>query len=308
MVAEIVEQDVAPALGRFGEAKKRVELLHLHAFALVGCVGLLNEAAAQRNVVETIEHHGFGRQAVTTGAARLLIVGFNAAGQIEMRYEAYIRLVDAHAESNGSDHDYCLIANGKYGYKYEGKYSYQASFVGYFPAEKPKYSCIVVVNAPSRNVYYGNQVAGPVFRDIADKVYANSIEIHENYAEKNPASWAAREDGSSPIPYVTYGFQDDLEYILSTLEIPTKIQDSESRWAVALAKDSAVSIEVRMLDEDIENGRVPNVIGMTAQDAIFMLENAGLRVRIVGGGMIVRQSMKAGTPIYNGSEIILELT
>lgn len=200
------------------------------------------------------------------------------------------------------------IANGKYGYRYEGKYSYQASFCGYFPADNPKYSCIVVVNAPSRNVYYGNQVAGPVFRNIADKVYANSIEIHENLTEKDPESWAHREDGSSPIPYVTYGFQDDLENILSELEIPANYQDKESRWAVALAKDSTVSIEVRNLDRDIDNGIVPNVIGMTAQDAIFMLENAGLRVRIVGGGMIVKQSIQAGTPIYSGNEIILELT
>jgi cell division protein FtsI (penicillin-binding protein 3) len=200
------------------------------------------------------------------------------------------------------------IANGKYGYKYEGKYSYQASFCGYFPAENPKYSCIVVVNAPSKNVYYGNQVAGPIFRDIADKVYASSIEIHENLVDKNPESWARREDGSSPMPYVTYGFQDDLEYILSTLDIPTDFQDMESTWAVAIPKDSIVSIEVRRLDEDIEKGKVPNVIGMTAQDAIFVLENAGLRVRLVGGGMIIRQSIKAGSKIYSGSEIILELS
>ncbi len=200
------------------------------------------------------------------------------------------------------------IANGKYGYKYEGQYSYQASFCGYFPAENPKYSCIVVVNAPSKNVYYGNQVAGPIFRDIADKVYASSIEIHENLVDKNPESWARREDGSSPMPYVTYGFQDDLEYILSRLDIPADYQDMESTWAVAIPKDSIVSIEVRRLDEDIEKGKVPNVIGMTAQDAIFVLENAGLRVRLVGGGMIVRQSIKAGSKIYSGSEIILELS
>jgi len=200
------------------------------------------------------------------------------------------------------------IANGKYGYKYDGKYSYQASFCGYFPADNPKYSCIVVVNAPSKNVYYGNQVAGPIFRDIADKVYASSIDIHENLVGKKMESWAAREDGSSPIPYVTYGFQDDLEYILSTLDIPAHYQDVESTWAVAIPQDSIVSIEVRRLDEDIANEKVPNVIGMTAQDAIFVLENAGLRVRLVGGGMIVKQSIKAGSRIYNGKEIILELS
>src|SRR5690606_25895041 len=64
------------------------------------------------------------------------------------------------------------IANAKYGYKYDQAVSYQASFVGYFPAEAPEYTCIVVVNGPSNNVYYANRVAGPVFKEIADKVYA----------------------------------------------------------------------------------------------------------------------------------------
>jgi len=72
------------------------------------------------------------------------------------------------------------IANQKYGYKYQSHISYQASFVGYFPADKPKYSCIVVVNAPSSGVYYGNLVAGQVFKEIADKVYSTSIDLHHD--------------------------------------------------------------------------------------------------------------------------------
>ena len=71
------------------------------------------------------------------------------------------------------------IANDKYGYKVGTKISYQASFVGYFPAEKPKYSCIVVVNSPTEKVYYGNLVAGPVFREISRKVYATSLDLHQ---------------------------------------------------------------------------------------------------------------------------------
>ena len=64
------------------------------------------------------------------------------------------------------------IAKDKYGYSQGARISYQASFVGYFPAENPLYSCIVVVNAPSNGVYYGNLVAGSVFKEISDKVYA----------------------------------------------------------------------------------------------------------------------------------------
>ena len=72
------------------------------------------------------------------------------------------------------------IASLETGYTVKSKISYQASFAGYFPADNPKYSCIVVVNAPSRNVYYGNLVAGPVFKEIADKVYATNFEMHES--------------------------------------------------------------------------------------------------------------------------------
>ena len=67
------------------------------------------------------------------------------------------------------------IANAKYGYRTGERMSYQASFVGYFPAEDPLYSCIVVVNAPSSAVYYGNVVSGPVFREISDKVYSTNF-------------------------------------------------------------------------------------------------------------------------------------
>ena len=67
------------------------------------------------------------------------------------------------------------IARDNKGYRSGNTMSYQASFVGYFPAENPLYSCIVVVNAPSNGVYYGNIVAGSVFKEISDKVYANNF-------------------------------------------------------------------------------------------------------------------------------------
>jgi cell division protein FtsI (penicillin-binding protein 3) len=67
------------------------------------------------------------------------------------------------------------IARGNKGYRNAREWcSHQASFVGYFPADNPKFSCIVVVNSPSRSVYYGNLVAGPIFKEIADKVYATN--------------------------------------------------------------------------------------------------------------------------------------
>ncbi len=200
------------------------------------------------------------------------------------------------------------IANNSYGYKYDGRYSYQASFVGFFPADKPKYSCIVVINAPSNDVYYGNLVAGPVFKEIADKVYSSSLDIHDNLAEETNPHWSPRENGTSPMPYVTYGFQNDLEKVLSSLGIPAVYQNPETRWAVVNRIDSTIHVEVRRLDNDLKNNRMPNVVGMTAKDVLYVLENAGLRVKILGGGMIVEQSIEPGTMIYKGTRIILTLS
>jgi cell division protein FtsI (penicillin-binding protein 3) len=81
------------------------------------------------------------------------------------------------------------IAKGKAGYRQGVRMSYQASFVGYFPAGNPLYSCIVVVNAPSNGVYYGNLVAGSVFREVADKVYATTFfrdYMADNKTDKKP--------------------------------------------------------------------------------------------------------------------------
>lgn len=200
------------------------------------------------------------------------------------------------------------IANKSYGYKYDGKYSYQASFVGFFPAESPKYSCIVVVNAPSNDVYYGNLVAGPIFKEIADKVYSSTLEIHQNLADKKGQHWSPREDGSSPMPYVTYGFQNDLHKVLSSLDIPSVYQNPETRWAVTKRIDSTIHVEVRKLDNDLKNNRMPDLVGMTAKDVLYVLENAGLRVKIIGGGMVVGQSIEPGSLISKGTIITLTLS
>ena len=200
------------------------------------------------------------------------------------------------------------IANDKYGYKYDGKYSYQASFVGYFPADNPKYSCIVVVNAPSNDVYYGNQVAGPIFKEIADKVYASSFEMHPDLAE-NPPSLSEKNQGVwTSLPYSKYGDQRDLQTIFNALDISTTSQNENTRWVVTLPQDSCVTLLVRRIEEELKNGFIPNVVGMGIQDAIYLLENAGLQVKIIGSGMIVKQSLNPGDSIIKGDEIILELS
>ncbi|MBL4652436.1 MAG: transpeptidase family protein [Flavobacteriales bacterium] len=189
------------------------------------------------------------------------------------------------------------ISNDKYGYySKEGK-SHQASFVGYFPAEAPKYSCIVVVNAPSNNVYYGNLVAGPIFKEIADKVYANSVEIHEELQQQKLIA-------NSAIPISKNGSQKDLVKVFKRLDVEINVQSVDNEWAITRTGEESVEIQVRK----IVKGLVPNVIGMDVTDAVFVLENAGITVRIKGKGTIKSQSIKPGLRVEQGDQILLELS
>lgn len=186
------------------------------------------------------------------------------------------------------------IANDRYGYSGGAGTSYQASFVGYFPAEKPAYTCIVVVNAPSRNVYYGNLVAGPIFREIADKVYATSLEIHdfsspdEQYAEAPTAKW---------------GDAYDIATIYKTINIPFSIPGSPGFIKI---KKSENELEAKAVE--VAGNTMPDLRGMGVRDAVFLLENKGLRVSFTGKGKVVRQSVSPGRALTKGLIVELQLS
>lgn len=194
-----------------------------------------------------------------------------------------------------------ILVNGSYKDQ-DKKATYQASFVGYFPADNPKYSCIVVVSAPSTGEYYGAQVAGPVFKDIADKVYSTSLEIHKEintvqpeFALKAPASKA--------------GSLKDIQRVLADLNIKTGAGPADARWANIQMKDStALNLSLSKVEIDLKKNIVPNMIGMVAQDALFILENNGFHVKLRGSGVITKQSLEAGTRFTKGTTIELELT
>ena len=189
------------------------------------------------------------------------------------------------------------IANKKYGYTKKSKISYQASFVGYFPADNPKYSCIVVVNSPSDQVYYGNVVAGPVFKEIADKVYATSFSMHDGLK-------LAENQNKIKIPYTKHSNRTELKNVLNRLNIEAKEKNVDSDWVVTRKKDSLIDLANRY----IEPGIMPNVTGMGVKDAVYILEKMGLNVKIKGRGSIQEQSIQAGTPVDEGDMVILKMT
>jgi cell division protein FtsI (penicillin-binding protein 3) len=138
---------------------------------------------------------------------------------------------------------------------------YISSFAGYFPAESPKYSCIVVIHKPStKKGIYGADVSGPVFKRIALKIYTDS-------------------------PLITK--VEDIDKVDSTI-----VSDFEAYYLKA--------------QEDVNV--IPNVTGMPGMDALSLLENLGLNVKIVGNGTVFNQSIKSGTAIKKGVQIILKLS
>ncbi len=185
------------------------------------------------------------------------------------------------------------IANAQYGYRYDSEVSYQASFCGYFPADNPEFSCIVVVNAPSEDVYYGNLVAGPIFREIADKVYANSLDIQAPIAEKN-GTLSEKERVVS----AAHGFRKDLSAVMDSLELPYESSGS-SDWAVALKRKEKLDLGTRK----VTRKKVPNVQGMGLKDALYLLENLGLRVKVNGTGRVADQSVEPGIPLKKVEQI-----
>ncbi|MCB0380711.1 MAG: transpeptidase family protein, partial [Flavobacteriales bacterium] len=189
------------------------------------------------------------------------------------------------------------IANKSGGYKNAAKISHQASFVGYFPADAPKYSCIVVVAAPSRNVYYGNLVAGPIFKEVADKIYSTSFDIHKPLESRDAMA-------VSKIPYSKDGSLKDLVKVYAELDVKTRRRGKVGEWASVSTSEKQVEIQSKKVNSTL----VSNVVGMGIKDALFILENQGLEVKFKGNGVVKTQSILPGSKIINGSTIILELS
>ncbi len=187
------------------------------------------------------------------------------------------------------------VANDKYGYRGERKY--YASFVGYFPADRPKYSCIVSIYAPTVNGYGGGAVAAPVFREISDKVYAADPDMHEVLKP-------AKRGDMTDMPYSKSGYYVDLNYVLKELKISTQKENDKTNWVTASSGDTQVTLKKRVIDKNL----IPNVVDMGLKDALFLLEERGLQVSVRGRGRVVSQSLVAGSRIVSNSIIVLEMS
>ncbi|MDE7457087.1 MAG: transpeptidase family protein [Prevotella sp.] len=166
------------------------------------------------------------------------------------------------------------VSQGKAGYK-SGVMQYWLSFAGYFPADNPRYSCIVCLKK-SGSPASGGGMSGVVFHHIAEGVMARNLKMSVE---------DAHDENSVVIPDVKGGNAKDANYVLDKLKI-----------------DKRVSQEGKMAQNT-----TPDVIGMGAKDAVYLLESRGLRVKLHGRGKVKKQSYPAGKTIMKGCECILIL-
>lgn len=177
--------------------------------------------------------------------------------------------------------------------RYEKKYI--TSFVGYFPAHAPKYSAIVLIKNPKGIYQYGNSVAGPVFKEIADNIYSRDLQLHVAMEKKPNLELGV-------FPTIRAGYQPDLVLLCDELGISNHSLTDEE-WIRAAKNGNAITWRRNAIIKDL----VPDVQGMTLRDAIYLLEKAGLRVEHQGKGRVSDQSLNPGTRISKGTRIRIRL-
>lgn len=185
------------------------------------------------------------------------------------------------------------VADGNIKY---GAGVYQASFAGYFPANDPQYSCIVVIRTkPHAAVHYGGSLAGPVFKEVATKLYAMYVN------QKSPNLYVAKKDSST---YFYAGNTADIKNVFTTLNVGYTDSATNGNWSNVFATNYHPVIKAGSVKKQV----MPNVKGMGLKDALYLLECMGVKVSVKGKGKVTSQSIKAGSSLSKEVKVVLELS
>ena len=190
-----------------------------------------------------------------------------------------------------------VTALDNHGYN-KGNKIYQSSFIGFFPADKPQYTIAVVIqNGSESRLAYGGVVSAPVFREVADRIYAANLSHHQPYA---PA------EVNDSIAYNSYGLKSDINKIMSMLGLAYTDSAISGYWR-RMDMYNHLAILRSSNDNNPQNLVMPDVIGMGLKDAIYMLENLGLRVMAKGRGKVLYQSLAGGSNLNKGQVVNIQL-
>lgn len=174
---------------------------------------------------------------------------------------------------------------------------YQSAFIGFFPYDNPEYSIAVVIqNGHDSKWAYGGTVAGPVFKEVADRLYATRMATIPVQKIDNDADSAF---------YKLNGLGTDLNTLFTSLHYKGSKVDEKQKWAAAFLKNGNAHIISNPALQDLSH--VPDVTGMGLKDAVYLLENMGLKVDVAGRGRVVKQSLLANAIFKKGDKINLEL-
>ncbi|MDO9154648.1 MAG: penicillin-binding protein [Paludibacter sp.] len=187
------------------------------------------------------------------------------------------------------------ISKGKKGYK-NGGTSHQVSFCGYFPADKPLYTCIVVIREPKKGYPSGGKMAGSVFKSIAEQVMSLKSTL-------NPQS--LKNDTTQKInltPALKSGNYQAIQTAMSFLNIK-EAPTTTAEWVQVLNINKVNKITPL----SVNNKKIPDLSGMGAKDALFLINKLGLSARISGRGKVVTQNLKPGSETKKGQIVVLTL-
>jgi len=186
------------------------------------------------------------------------------------------------------------ISKGSAGYKSGGK-SHQVSFCGYFPADDPLYTCIVVIREPKNGYPSGGLMAGSIFKSIAEEIMA----LKSNLKPEN-----LKLDSTKIFPYmpeIKAGYAKAVNSVTSSIQLG--VPSAKYNWIKPEAKDSALHYEPLK----VYSNRLPDLHGMGAKDALFLLGQMGLRVQVSGRGKVISQNISPGCSVYKGQVIQIKL-
>ncbi|RYF89815.1 MAG: PASTA domain-containing protein [Chitinophagaceae bacterium] len=179
----------------------------------------------------------------------------------------------------------------------KGNKIYQASFIGYFPSEKPKYTMAVVIqNSRESRKIYGADVSGTVFKEIADRIFSRFIAHEGKINNAVPDT----------LQYNSYGLKNDYQSIFSYLHIGYKDSAQGGYWRNMQLRNNGAGL-TPVAAAATKSKVVPDAYGMGLKDAVYLLENKGLIVEVQGRGRVQNQSLPAGTTFTKGQKISLLL-
>lgn len=186
-----------------------------------------------------------------------------------------------------------LVADGNRGYADK---IYQSSFAGFFPAENPQYTIVVVVkNKPHAAKFYGAAVAGPVFREISDRLYTLYVKQNDTYYT------AAAQRDSASFQYA--GSTEEVKQVYSKLKINYTPPAAEAEL-VSVVQQGGKAAMYRI---DVQQNQMPSLKGLGLKDALAICENIGLKVAVSGTGKVTTQSVTPGAPVAKGLLVNIEL-